>query len=92
MVGKAFLKNKTFISHGYASSHSSGGLVCEGLRHILRPILVIFEICHFLMIPGLFEYFSENECSQNIKLFSMKEQSLPPFQFSFRRVDLYTKS
>ena len=30
------------------------------LRHILGPILVIFEIYHFLMIPGLFEYFSEN--------------------------------
>ena len=30
------------------------------LRHILGPILVIFEICQFLMIPGLSEYFSEN--------------------------------
>ena len=30
------------------------------LRHILGPILVIFEICQFLTIPGLFEYFSEN--------------------------------
>ena len=28
------------------------------LRHILGPILVVFEICH-LMISGLFEYFSE---------------------------------
>ena len=28
-------------------------------RHILGPILVIFEICHFLAIPGLSEYFSE---------------------------------
>ena len=26
------------------------------LRHILGPILVIFGICHFLVIPGLFEY------------------------------------
>ena len=26
------------------------------------PILVIFDICHFLMIPGLFEYFSEDGC------------------------------
>ena len=25
--------------------------------HILGPILVILEICHFLVIPGLFEYF-----------------------------------
>ena len=30
------------------------------LRHILGPILVIFEICQFLTIPGPFEYFSEN--------------------------------
>ena len=27
------------------------------LRHILGPILFIFEICQFLMIPGPFEYF-----------------------------------
>ena len=27
------------------------------LRHILGPILVIFDICHFLTIPGPFEYF-----------------------------------
>ena len=27
------------------------------LRHILGPILVIFKICKFLMIPGSFEYF-----------------------------------
>ena len=45
------------------------GLFCqiwtEGtLRHILGPILVIFEICHFLTIPWPFEYFSENGCSQ----------------------------
>ena len=30
------------------------------LRRILGPILVIFEICQFLTIPGPFEYFSEN--------------------------------
>ena len=36
-------------------------------------------------IPGPFEYFSENGWSQKIKVFSMKEQSLPPYQFSFRR-------
>ena len=34
------------------------------LRHILGPILVIFEICQFLMIRGPFEYFSENGWSQ----------------------------
>ena len=43
------------------------------LRQILGPILVIFEMCHFLMIPGLFEYFSENGWSQKIKVFLMKE-------------------
>ena len=55
------------------------------LRHILGPILVIFEICQFLTIPGPFEYFSENGWSHKIKVFSMKERSLPPYQFSFRR-------
>ena len=55
------------------------------LRHILGPILVIFEICHFLMIPGPFEYFSENGWSQKIKVFLMKEQLFGPYQFSFRR-------
>ena len=48
------------------------------LRHILGPILVIFEICQFLTIPGPFEYFSENGWSQKIKVFSMKERSLLP--------------
>ena len=55
------------------------------LRNILGPFLVIFEICQFLMIPDLFEYFSENGWFQKIKVFLMKEQSLPPYQFSFRR-------
>ena len=36
------------------------------LRHILGCILVIFEICPVLKIPGLFEYFSENGWSQKI--------------------------
>ena len=39
----------------------------------------------FLMIPGPFEHFSENGWSQKIKVFLMKEQLLPPYQFSFRR-------
>ena len=39
-------------------------------RHILGPILVIFEICHFLTIPGLFEYFSENGWCQKITFYS----------------------
>ena len=55
------------------------------LETILGPILVIFEICQFLTIPGPFEYFSENGWSQKIKVFSMKERSLPPLLFSFRR-------
>ena len=57
------------------------------LRHILGTIMVIFEICHFLTIPGPFEYFSENGWSQKIKVFLMKEQLLAPYQFrfSFRR-------
>ena len=55
------------------------------LRHILGPILVIFEICQFLTIPGPFEYFSKNGWSQKIIVFLMKEQLLPPYQFSFRR-------
>ena len=55
------------------------------LRHILGPIMVIFEICQFLTIPGPFEYFSKNGWSQKIIVFLMKEQLLPPYQFSFRR-------
>ena len=57
------------------------------LIHILGPIMVIFEICQFLMIPGPFEYFSENGWSQKIKVFLMKERLLPPYWFSFRRAD-----
>ena len=56
-------------------------------RHILGPILIIFEICQFLAIPGPFEYFSENGSSQKIKVFSMKERLLPPYQFRFTRRD-----
>ena len=41
------------------------------LRHILVPVLLIFE--QFLTIPGPYEYFSENGWSQKIKVFSMKE-------------------
>ena len=32
-----------------------------------------FEICHFLAIPGPFEYFSENGWSHKIKVSSMKK-------------------
>ena len=55
------------------------------LRYMLGPIMVIFEICQFLTIPGPFEYFSENGWPHKIKVFLMKEQLLPPYQFSFRR-------
>ena len=39
------------------------------LRHILGPILVIFEICQYLTIPGPFEYFSENGWSHKITFY-----------------------
>ena len=39
------------------------------LRYILGPILVIFEICQFLTIPGSIEYFSENGWSQKNQSF-----------------------
>ena len=29
--------------------------------------MAIFDICPFLMVPGLFEYFSENGCLHKIK-------------------------
>ena len=66
------------------------GLFCQiwtqgTLRHILGPILVIFEICHFLTIPGLLEYFTENGCSQKIS-FLNEEVEITPLQFNFRRV------
>ena len=38
----------------------------------------------FLMIPGPFEYFSEIGALRK-SVFPMKEQSLPPYQSSFRR-------
>ena len=40
------------------------------LRCILGLILVIIEICHFLTIPGPFEYFSEKGCPQKIAFYS----------------------
>ena len=65
--------------------HLRSNLDTRDFRDILGPILVIFEKCQFLTIPGPFEYFSENGWSQKIKIFSMKERSLPPYRFSFRR-------
>ena len=46
------------------------------LRHILGPILVIFEICHFLTIPVPFEYISETGSSQKIKVFAIFEGAM----------------
>ena len=40
------------------------------LRHILGLTLVIFEICHFLTIPGPFEYFSEKGYPYKITFYS----------------------
>ena len=62
------------------------------LWHVLGPILVIFDICFFLTIPGLFEYFSENGCSEEIKLFSIRGQSSRPFMFNFSRTSPKAKS
>ena len=54
--------------------------------HIIGPILVIFGTCHFMIIPGPFEYFSDNIPCQKIKIFLMKEKWLCPFLFSLCRV------
>ena len=48
------------------------------LRHILGPILVIFEICQFLTIPGPFEYFSENGWSQKSQSFLNEGMIITP--------------
>ena len=45
---------------------------------MLGPILVIFEICQFLTIPGPFEYFPENGWSQKIKVFSDEGAIITP--------------
>ena len=56
------------------------------LRDILGPILVIFEICQFLMIPGPFEYLPENGWSQ--KNFTQKQMAHTwIFRFGLRRRD-----
>ena len=49
------------------------------LRHILGPVLVNFDICQFLTIPGPFEYFQKMGALRKIKVLSMKEQSLRGF-------------
>ena len=56
---------------GHFLSDVFGQIWTQGtLRYVLGPILVIFEICHFLTIPGPFEYFSENGCFQEIAFYS----------------------
>ena len=49
------------------------------LRHILGPILVTFEICQFLTIPGLFEYFSENGWSQKNRILLRNGWPIPGY-------------
>ena len=53
-----------------------GGLICGSMvghfwTFLLKPPQPLMGL--FLTIPGPFEYFSENEWSQKIKVFSMKE-------------------
>ena len=55
------------------------------LRHMLGPILVIFEICQFLTIPGPFEYFPENGGLRKSKFSQWRSNHYPPYRFSFRR-------
>ena len=56
------------------------------LTHILGPILVIFEICQFLTIPGPFEYFSENGWSSENQSFLDEGAIITPLiGFFFRR-------
>ena len=48
-------------------------------RHILGPTLVTLKKYELMMIPELFEYFSEKWSSQKIEVFSLKEWHLPLF-------------
>ena len=53
---------------------------------MLGPILVIFEICQFLTIPGPFEYFSEKwVVSENQSFLDEGAIVTPLIGFSFRR-------
>ena len=62
------------------------------LRHMLGPILVIFETCHFLAIPGLFEYFSENGPVSENQSFLDEGVIVTPLSVSFRRRGPLAKS
>ena len=46
------------------------------LRHILGPILVIFDICHFLRIPGLFGYFQKMDALRKSKFSQWRSNRL----------------
>ena len=52
------------------------------LRHILGPILVIFDICHFLTIPGPFEYFQKMGALRKSKFSRLRSNRLGGLQFS----------
>ena len=57
------------------------------LRHILGPILVVFQICHFLAIPGLFEYFQKMGGVTKSHFTRKRMAHTQIFRFSFRRRD-----
>ena len=52
------------------------------LRHILGPILVNFDICHFLMILGPFEYFQKMGALRKSKFSRWRSDRLGGFWFS----------
>ena len=63
---KSIIYAKIMFGHFGLPLDFFGQILTQGtLRHILGPVLVIFEICHFLMIPGPFEYFLEKGCPQS---------------------------
>ena len=52
------------------------------LRHILGPILVIFDICHFLTISGPFEYFQKMGALRKSKFSRWRSSRLGGLRFS----------
>ena len=74
------------IGHlGYFLLDFFGQIWTQGtLRHIVGPIMIIFEMFQFLMILGPFEFFSENGWSQKIS-FLNEVAIVAPYGFSFRR-------
>ena len=49
-----------------------------GTLNISLDLFQSFLKCHFMMIPGLFEYFSEKTPSKKIKVFLLRQWQLPP--------------